>query len=83
MSFTMKELPEGLRPYEKCFQNGAQSLDDAELLAVLLKTGTCGMNAVELSQKIIGKAGGTISGLARLSREDLEQIPGVGKVKAA
>lgn len=39
---TMKELPVTERPYEKCEKNGAGTLSDAELLAIILKTGTRG-----------------------------------------
>ena len=39
------------RPYEKCEQYGAENLTDAELLAVLLRTGTKGENSLELAQK--------------------------------
>ena len=39
-NFTMKELPDSEKPYEKCERDGAKSLSNAELLAVILKSGT-------------------------------------------
>ena len=39
-NFTMKELPDSEKPYEKCGRDGAKSLSNAELLAVILKSGT-------------------------------------------
>ena len=41
-----------LRPYEKCLTLGAETLSDAELLAVILRTGVSGMNSIELAQHI-------------------------------
>lgn len=45
---TMKEIPSADRPYEKCEKLGAGALSDTELLAVLLRTGTRGENALSL-----------------------------------
>lgn len=47
----MKEIPSVERPYEKCVEMGPESLTDIELLAVFLRTGTKGENAVELAEK--------------------------------
>ena len=54
---TMKTLPELERPYEKCERLGAGSLSDAELLAVLLRTGSRGENVLDLSRRILYYAG--------------------------
>ena len=50
---TMKEMPEAERPYEKCEKMGAEKLTDVELLAVLLRTGSRGENAVSLARRIL------------------------------
>ena len=50
---TIKEMYREERPYEKCEQYGAENLTDAELLAVLLRTGTKGENSLRLAQKIL------------------------------
>lgn len=84
MKTQMKELPEDLRPYEKCQSKGADSLSDSELLAVILRTGCIGKQSLELATEIIGLCGDEgISGIARLELNDLLDIKGVGMVKAA
>lgn len=80
---TMKDIPSVERPYEKCAVKGAESLSDVELLAVLLRTGTKGTNAVELSRQILydtGEAG--LLGIHQLSMSKLTKLKGIGKVKA-
>ncbi len=82
-SNTIKELPEMERPYEKCEQKGAGSLSNEELLAVLLRTGTRGENAIDLARRILYHAGEPgILGIHQFSVSRLMQIKGVGKVKA-
>lgn len=82
---TMKGLPEMERPYEKCMQNGAKSLSDAELLAAILGTGTQGKSALGLAREMLYKEseGNGILGLLQLEEEKLLSIPGIGKSKAA
>ncbi len=71
------------RPYEKCLQKGASSLTDEELLAVLLRTGTRGENALELSRRILYHAGETgLLAIHQFSLSRLLNIKGIGKVKA-
>ena len=80
---TMKEIPAIERPYEKCERRGAESLSDAELLAVLLRTGTRGENALVLAERILYHAGETgLLSIPQFSRERLKRIRGIGKVKA-
>lgn len=80
---TMKEIPSMERPYEKCESRGAESLSDAELLAVLLRTGTRGENALELSERILYHAGENgILSIHQFSMERLMKIKGIGRVKA-
>jgi DNA repair protein RadC len=81
---TMKSIPKEERPYEKCLRNGAGSLSDAELLAVILRTGSRGESALDLSRKILahqGKGDGLL-GIYHMSISDLTGIKGLGKVKA-
>ena len=49
----MKQLPREQRPYEKCFMQGEGSLNDTELLAVILRSGTSGKNSLALAQVIL------------------------------
>ncbi len=80
---TMKEILETERPYEKCERNGAGSLSDVELLAVLLRTGTQGENALCLANRLLYAAGDEgILNIHHFSIEQLKTIKGIGKVKA-
>ena len=80
---TMKELPPDSRPYEKCLRFGAEALSDAELLAVIIRTGSRGENSLELSKRVLSasypKEG--LVGLMHLSLDDLISIKGIGRVK--
>jgi DNA repair protein RadC len=79
----MKELPPGEQPYEKCVLYGAESLSDAELLAVVIRTGSRGERAVDLARRVIHSlAGGHLGGLFETSFEQLQEIRGIGRVKA-
>ncbi|QDW74030.1 JAB domain-containing protein [Lachnospiraceae bacterium KGMB03038] len=82
-SNTIKEIPSTERPYEKCRERGAALLSDSELLAVLLRTGTRGENALELARRILYHTGEKgILGIHQLTMEQLLKIKGVGQVKA-
>ncbi len=80
----MKAIPEEERPYEKCLAGGAGCLSDAELLAVILRTGVRGESALELSRKVLASQGDGqgLLGIYHMSVSDLQKIRGVGKVKA-
>ena len=69
------------RPREKMILNGAGSLTDAELLAILIRTGTKQFNAIQLGKAIIEKAD-NIRYLQNITIEELESINGIGKTKA-
>ncbi|MCD7818913.1 MAG: DNA repair protein RadC [Lachnospiraceae bacterium] len=81
---TMKSMPKKERPYEKCLENGAESLTDAELLSVILRTGSCGESALELARKILSQDGekGGLLGIYHRSVPELMEVRGLGKVKA-
>jgi DNA repair protein RadC len=70
------------RPREKLLLKGRSSLSDAELLAILLGTGTKALSAVDLAKQILQQADQNLNSLARLSITDLTRIKGVGKAKA-
>ncbi len=81
---TMKSMPKMERPYEKCLARGAESLSDAELLSVILRTGTHGESALELSRRILslnGEKSGLL-GIYHMSAAELMSVRGLGKVKA-
>ena len=80
---TMKEMPVSERPYEKCIQYGTASLSDAELLAVIIRTGGRGERATELACRILNnETKGKLGGLFQMSSRQLEEIKGIGRVKA-
>ncbi len=83
-NLTMKELPDSERPYEKCRAAGPAYLSDAELLAVILRSGTCGQTALELAQKLLARRGekNGLAAVVRLTLGELTRIPGIGPVKA-
>ena len=85
LSITIKELPESERPYEKLEWFGEKVLSNAELLAIIIKTGTKQETSVQLAQKILNlgdiKSEG-INFLRNITIEELMQVNGIGKVKA-
>ena len=70
------------RPREKMMKHGAEALSSAELLAILLRTGTQGRNAVDVGQELLAHCGGKTSALWSKSLEELERFSGIGKAKA-
>ena len=81
---TIKEMYREERPYEKCEQYGAENLTDAELLAVLLRTGTKGENSLQLAKRILHPdfAQEGILNIHQWSMEQLLGVKGIGKVKS-
>ncbi|MCF0124403.1 MAG: DNA repair protein RadC [Clostridia bacterium] len=85
MSIKIKELPELERPYEKLENYGEKSLSNAELLAIIIKTGTKEETAIEISQRLLklnDTTDGDLTYLQKLTIEELMQVKGIGKVKA-
>ena len=80
--FTMKNLPESERPYEKFLKYGEEQLSDAELLAIILKTGTSKENSLDISRRILSGNHNNLLNLYDLTYRDLMKFPGIGKVKA-
>ncbi len=70
------------RPRERLVAVGAAALSHAELLAILLRVGTKGENAVRLAERLLAQWGG-LPGLHRMSHADLCQVKGIGQAKAA
>jgi len=74
------ELPESERPRERLLRHGASVLTDAELLAVMLRTGMAGRGAVDLGRLLVERFGG-LRGLFAASAADLRAMPGLGDAK--
>lgn len=70
------------RPREKLLLKGRTSLSDAELVAILIGSGSAELSAVELSKKILVTTGNDLNALAKLSVQDLMQFKGIGEAKA-
>ena len=81
---TMKERPRPEQPYEKCMDRGPEFLSDAELLAVILRCGSRDLTSLELAGQILGRCHFEegLLGIYHLSLEELQDIRGVGPVKA-
>ncbi|GMV91560.1 MAG: UPF0758 protein [Candidatus Hydrogenedentota bacterium] len=80
-STAVRELPPDERPRERLARLGPEALRDAELIAVLFRTGTRETGAVALADKVIQHFG-DLRALARASIEELQQVKGLGEVKA-
>ena len=79
---TIKELPASERPYEKFLSLGASGLSDADLLAIIIKTGTKDKSAVDIAQEILSGRHGNLLNLYEMSYDELIQISGIGQIKA-
>lgn len=79
----MKDLCRDDRPREKLLDKGARTLSSAELLAILLRTGTEKMNVVEVARELLKSAGSSLHAVSTMSLERLCEISGIGPDKAA
>jgi DNA repair protein RadC len=79
---SIKNWAEADRPREKLLEKGRNALSDAELIAILLGSGTKDLTAVELAQNILHHVGNDLNKLGKLSIKELMQHKGVGKAKA-
>lgn len=77
----ISEMPQDDRPREKLLSRGASALTDAELIAILLRTGLPGANAVQVAAKLLERYK-SLNGLSRCTVEEIAEIPGIGPAKA-
>jgi len=82
-SYTIKELPLSERPQEKLMTLGTASLSNAELMAVIIRTGQGNESAIDLSRRLLSKDKRGIAHLADASIKDLTEIKGIGECKAS
>ncbi|MEF8880289.1 MAG: DNA repair protein RadC [Candidatus Nanohaloarchaea archaeon] len=80
MDYTIHDLPQEERPREKLEENGVDALSDAELLAILLRTGIKGKNVKELSYEILEKF--DLQDISKASIEEFKELEGISQVKA-
>ena len=78
----IRSWPESERPREKLLRRGASVLSDAELVALFVRSGTKGRNAVEIAREALAATGG-LRGLLELEREDLIRLEGFGPARYA
>ena len=76
----IKDLPEQNRPRERFLEKGPEALSDAELFAILLRTGTIGENVIDMSNRLINEYG--LDKLFDCSLKELQGINGIGPSKA-
>ncbi len=76
----IKDLPNSSKPRERFLKQGKEALSDAELFAIILRTGTRGENVVEMSNRLIKENG--LENLFDCSLKELEKIKGIGPSKA-
>jgi DNA repair protein RadC len=75
------DIPEGERPRERFREIGATGMSQRELLAIILRSGAEGVSALRLAEDVLMKFGG-LNGVARASLDELQQVHGIGPVKA-
>jgi DNA repair protein RadC len=78
---SIAELPAGDRPREKALRDGIEALDDAELVALLLRTGTADEGVLAQARRLLDQHEGLV-GLTRRRPEELEEVHGLGPAKA-
>ena len=81
-SIKISQLAEEDRPREKLLLKGKSALTDAELIAILIGSGTPSMSAVDLSRHILASVNHDLYSLARLNIQDLKKFKGIGEAKA-
>lgn len=81
--YKMKDIPNEDRPYERCLREGVEALSDAELLSIIIRTGSRDESSLELASQILAlnypREG--ILGLLHLSLPELMSLKGIGQVK--
>ena len=82
--YTVKELPVTERPYEKCEKYGPMALSDAELLAVIIRTGSRSERSIDLASRVLNYNPNNpgLIGLNYMTLKELMSIHGIGRVKA-
>jgi DNA repair protein RadC len=78
----LKDQPASERPRERLVARGPEALTEAELIAILLRTGLKGANVVRVGERLLQKFG-SLNALALARVDELKQIPGIGRDKAA
>lgn len=78
----IQDMPQSERPRERMIAHGVRALSNSELLAIIIRTGTPQMNAVEVAVHLLRFTEGKLGELCQLGMEGLQRIPGIGRSKA-
>jgi DNA repair protein RadC len=78
----LKDIPQDSRPREKLLARGPGALSNAELLALLIRTGLQGKNALQIGEELVQKFGG-VAGLLHATPDEIKSIKGLGPAKTA
>ncbi|NFO32111.1 JAB domain-containing protein [Clostridium botulinum] len=81
-SLKIKDIPKNERPKEKLLSYGADTLNNSELLAIILRTGTKGENVLQLSNRLLSEFQG-LDGILEASLDDITSIKGIKEGKAS
>lgn len=76
---TIKHWPHKERPREKLLAHGVENLSDAELLAILINSGSCGISAIDIARQLL-KDFGNLRAIAKANKKDLCRTKGIGDV---
>jgi DNA repair protein RadC len=79
--YTILHMPENERPRERLFQHGPEAISSAELIAIILGSGTKGCSVLQIAQELLVRFK-TLQNFAEASIEELQQVKGLGKAKA-
>jgi len=80
VNMKIKDLPDSSKPRERFLKHGPEALSDAELFAIILRTGLVGENVMEMANRLISKFG--LVNLFDCSLKELQEIKGIGPSKA-
>jgi DNA repair protein RadC len=78
----IRDFPQGERPKERLRDQGPHYLSNAELLAILLRTGSSSENVINLATRVLSSSGG-LAGLSKAGFRELTQVHGLGEAKAS
>jgi DNA repair protein RadC len=80
--YLIKEMPDNDRPRERLLKKGADALRTSELIAILLRTGTRGVSAINMAQELLMRFDNSLNRLSRATVPDLRCVKGIGRDKA-
>lgn len=83
ISLTVKDWADADKPRERLILQGKKQLSDAELIAILLRSGVPGKNVLDVAREILALAGNSLTELSRIDNRQLSSIRGIGSAKAA